>query len=330
MNSVVHIAIQTACKISKSRMTCTHMQKLNRKLLKMINKYYVKIDEWVKEIIVDPLSKEPLSSSEDGTFLISPYGRKYPIIEGIYDLRLLSNQTTYDQKRWKVAQLSYEKNHFCNLKQPVNQNYTAEFNGVRDVYKEIPIEGDCLDVGGHQGRLRAFLSPDQKYISCDTFLHVFDQINRQPNLTKVYPFLLEPVNFLSCDAEFLPFKSCSFQTVHMRSVIDHFLNPELALNESYRCLKDNGSLVVGLYVHGGKHGKVHFKAHVKEAIRSILPYLGIHKYTDHHVWHPTYKELIELISMCGFKVDKVHWQKGYNETVCYIKALKENGLRRRT
>jgi ubiquinone/menaquinone biosynthesis C-methylase UbiE len=290
---------------------------------------FIKIDEWVKDIIVDPLSKQPLTASDDGEYLLSPYGRKYPIVRGIYDLRLLNNETTYDQKIWKKGQLEVEK-YYISKSISDNTNYDVELDGVREVYEEIPVEGSCLDVGGSKGTLRAFLDTNQKYISCDPNLNVFDKISERSNLIKTYPFLLEPVNFLSCDAEFLPFKSCFFQTVHLRSVIDHVLNPELALNEAYRVLENNGSLIVGLYVLGGKHGKVYFKEHAKEAIHSVLIYLGIHKQADYHVWHPTYEELISLISDCGFEIAKVHWQKRHNDTVCYIKALKKNGLTRRS
>lgn len=290
---------------------------------------YIKIDDWVKEILVDPLSKQSLIISDDGKFLLSPYGREYPIVNGIYDLRLLNNETTHDQKTWKDGQREYENDSMSGSIAD-NENYDIELEGVRDVYEEIPIEGSCLDVGGHQGRLRAFLDPNQKYLSCDPYLNVFDGIAKRQRLIKTYPFLLEPVNFLSCDAEFLPLKSCVFETVHMRSVIDHFLNPELALNEAYRVLQDNGSLIVGLYIHGGKDGKVTLKQHTKETVRSILPYFGIHKYTDHHVWHPTYKELTNLISECGFEIDKVYWQKRHNNTVCHIRSLKKKGLTRRS
>jgi|SaaInl4_135m_RNA_FD_contig_31_2141997_length_2330_multi_5_in_0_out_0_2 SAM-dependent methyltransferase len=286
-----------------------------------------KIDSWVNEILVDPLSKNPLSVSGDGLSLVSTYGRKYPVVGGVYDLRLLNNQTTSDQKIWSQGQLHYEEwdDSYTVTDSP---NYNDELNGVRDVYEAIPIEGRCLDVGGHQGRLRAFLCPGQEYISCDPFLNVFQWISKSPNLIRTYPFLVEPVNFVSCQAEFLPFASCSFQTVHMRSVIDHFLNPELALNEAYRVLKEVGNLIVGLYVHGGKNGKVPLRDHLKEAVRLILPIFGIHKYADHHVWHPTYEELKSLISTCGFKIAKVHWQECHNGTVCYIKATKEPGLTR--
>jgi ubiquinone/menaquinone biosynthesis C-methylase UbiE len=142
--------------------------------------------------------------------------------------------------------------------------------------------------------------------------------------------MLEPVNFVCCDAEFLPFRSAFFQTVHMRSVIDHFLSPELALNEAYRVLRTDGALIVGLFVHGGKRGKPDIKSIAKELVRETLIAAGIKRFKDYHVWHPTYKELTDLISDCGFKIEKVHWQKGYNDTVCYVRARKCSGLTRRS
>ncbi len=288
----------------------------------------IKVDSWVREIIVDPLSKEPLTINEEKTFLFSPYGRKYPIIDELFDLRLLNNETTADQKVWKEGQREYERWSASLASSDQKQDYFAEIEGVREVYGDIHIEGSCLDVGGHQGRLRQFLSPGQDYITCDPFLHGFDDLDNQPNLLKAYPFLLEPVNFVCCDAEFLPFRSASFQTVHMRSVIDHFLSPELALNEAYRVLRADGTLIVGSFVHGGKRGRPDIKSLAKEFVRETLVAAGMRRFKDYHVWHPTYKELSDLISDCGFKTEKVHWQKAYNDTVCYVHARKRSGLTR--
>lgn len=289
----------------------------------------IKVDNLTREIIVDPLSKEPLIINEEKTFLISPYGRKYPIKDELFDLRLLNNTTTADQKIWKEGQLNFERWFLHLASHDKNQNYFKEIEGVKEVYDEIPIEGSCLDVGGHQGRLRQFITtPGQFYIVCDPFINGFDDLDKQPNLLKAYPFLVEPVNFICCDAEFLPFRSDIFQTVHMRSVIDHFLSPELALNEAYRVLKANGALIVGLFVHGGKRGKPDINNIVKELIRTVLVTIGIKRFKDYHVWHPTYKELTGLILDCGFEIEKVHWQKGWNNTVCYIRARKRYGLKR--
>jgi SAM-dependent methyltransferase len=296
-------------------------------LEKNLKNKLIKLDNWVESIIVDPLSKEPLAANEDN-YLTSSYGRKYPVINGIYDLRLLNNETTQDQKVWNEGQREYKRWSKNIASQDRKQDYFKEIEDVREVYEEIPIEGRCLDVGGHHGKLRHFLLSGQEYITCDPFLGGFDDIEKQPNLIDAYPFLIEPVNFICCDAEFLPFSSSSFHTVHMRSVIDHFLSPELALNEAYRVLEADGVLIVGLLVHGGKKGKPDIKSLSKEFIRAILVAAGLNRFKDYHVWHPSFKELTDLITVCGFKIEKVHWQKCWNDRVCYIRAKKLLGLTR--
>ena len=283
---------------------------------------YVKLDDWVKKIIVDPLGKESLIVSENKNFLKTSYGKKYPIKDGIYDLRLLKTEITSDQRAWTEGQKAYEEVS-KKLISDDNIDYESEIQLVAKVYQDIPIKGRCLDVGGNKGTLRKFLNDDQEYISCDPFINVFDNIGNRKNYLKAYSFLNEPVNFICCDAEYLAFKSSSFDTVHMRSVIDHFLNPESALLEAYRVLKTTGNLVVGLYVHGGKDGKESFIQKLKEIVKKILPHLGIHKYTDHHIWHPTFEELSKLIIACGFEISKVHWEEGH-DSVCYISATKRS------
>lgn len=241
----------------------------------------VKVDDWVWSLIVDPLSKEPLTGSEGQNYLLSPYGRKYQIVNGVLDLRLLNNRTTRDQKAWSNAQNLYESlsNKLKHLDQKID--YFAECKNMEEVYQEIPILGCCLDAGGHDGRLRRFLSGEQKYISCDPFLRVFNDIDKCENLIKAYPFILDPFNFICCYAEFLPFKSTCFQTVHMRSVVDHFLNPELALNEAYRVLDTDGQLIVGSYVYGGRTGKPGINRHIRKRFKSIISSLGIYQFNDH-------------------------------------------------
>ncbi len=284
-----------------------------------------KLDPWARELIVDPLSKEPLTEGAAGDCLMSAYGRQYPIVDGIFDLRVLNNETTRDQRLWKEGQRAYENAARAaqSLDPPVDP---VELDAMRRIYNDIPVEGDCLDVGGHQGRLRAFLAPDQRYISCDPFREVFHGVEHCPHLLKTYPFLLEPVNFVCCDAEFLPFRSCCFQTVHMRSVVDHFLNPELAFHEAYRVLRSGGSLIVGLFVEGGRTGQIGAMRRAKELAKAALPLVGVKRFEDHHIWHPTYDQLTRLVSDCGFEISSVRWQEGYAGGVCYIKGTKRLGV----
>lgn len=282
----------------------------------------VKLDAWLKDILVDPLNKEPLTVPAGQAPVKTSYGRLYPSDGEILDLRVLNNKTTPDQKLWRDGQIEYELLSAHVAEKDAAQNYEADNVPVEGVYKAIPVEGRCLDVGGHQGRLRRYLKPNQEYVSCDPFLNVFDKLDQQPKLLAAYPFLKDPVNFLCCDAEFLPFKSQSFDTVHMRSVIDHFLSPELALCEAYRVLRSGGALIVGLYVHGGKSGQTPAMENAKEMVKDALTAVGFDRFKDHHVWHPTFNELKTLISENGFEVETVHWQEGSNDSVCYIKGRK--------
>jgi SAM-dependent methyltransferase len=289
----------------------------------------VSVEPWVTALLVDPLGKGGLVKSADSRWLTTSYGRKYPIRDKIFDLRVLNHYTTPDQRRWKAGQSAYEEWANDAYLRDAKIDFQAERESMGEVYAEIPIEGRCLDVGGGQGRLRAFVRPGQTYISCDPILNPFIGLERQPNLVKAYPFLLEPVNFLACEAEFLPFRSGSFQTVHMRSVIDHFCSPELALNEAYRVLEPEGALIVGIYVSGGRVGRLDLKKRIKEALRRALVKVGLRRFEDHHVWHPTYAELRDLVEQCGFQIDRVHWQKGWGDTVCYLRGIKQPALCRK-
>jgi len=286
-----------------------------------------KLDSWLKKLLVDPLAKTELQHDASSEFLLSSYGRKYPIRRGIPDLRLLNNNVTHDQKIWSDGQKDYEA--LTSVGPSEGQEYAIERAGVKPVYDEIPIIGRCLDVGGGIGTLRSFLTSTQEYVTCDPFLKVFENLEQRHKLVEVYPFLLDPVNFVCCDAEFLPFAEKSFDTVHMRSVIDHFLSPELALNEAYRTLREDGVLVVGTFVRGGRSGHELLRQRFRNSVKTVLQFAGIERFRDHHTWHPTYDELVALLGQCGFDVEKVHWQDRHQHTVCYVQARKRVGLRTR-
>jgi len=287
-----------------------------------------KLDDWATSLLVDPLSKTPMAFSRDGAYIESDYGRRYPEVDGICDLRLLNNETTPDQKAWTQSQLHYELWDRAQGEQEAPSDYIAERAAMNEVYEAIPLVGSCLDVGGGVGRLRAFLPAKERYLCCDPWVTLFEGLSGRQGLLSAYPFVLEPMNFLCCEAEFLPLRSLCVATVHMRSVLDHFWNPELALSEAYRVLEKDGRLIVGLFVRGGRSGNISLVRRAKDSAKSVLGGLGFHAVGDHHIWHPTYRELLTLLQRCGFRIEKVHWQSGYQETVCYVLARKQPGLLR--
>ena len=80
-------------------------------------------------------------------------------------------------------------------------------------------------------------------------------------------------------------------------------------------------MIVGLYVEGGRTGKLTVRELLKEGARKALS-LVTDAYRDHHIWHPTYVELCELILGCGFHIETTYWQRAFVDRVCYIKAVK--------
>lgn len=280
---------------------------------------FVKVDKWLEELLVDPLDKGPLVLSNSS--LVSSYGRRYPMENNVYDLRLLTQHVGVVGQLWQEGQKAYERWTDSLAAQDGKRSYQEEKESVRDVYNALPIIGRCLDIGGHQGRLREFLDKTQEYVSIDPFRDVFDRLDEQTNLLHVYPSLKTPVNFLCAFAEHLPLKNGSFDTAHMRSCIDHFYNPEAALLEAYRVLRGEGQLIVGLYVEGGRTGVPTLKEKCKERVRGVLS-LVTSRYNDHHIWHPSYSQLCSLIEGVGFHIETTYWQPAFVDRVCYIRARK--------
>jgi ubiquinone/menaquinone biosynthesis C-methylase UbiE len=280
----------------------------------------VHLSSWVYSLLRDPLSKSALKIRE--TFLESDYGRRYPVVDGIYDLRLLTTRYGRATEDWGTAQDEYEKYSARERSSKRSSEYQAEQRGVQEVYELMPVVGRCLDVGGGDGRLRAFLEPDQEYMAIDPFLAMGSAKNRPRELKDVYPFIDEPFNFLCSLAEYLPLASESFNTVHMRSVLDHLSNTELAMREAHRVLRPGGRLIIGLYVKGGKSSTQKMDQRIKSVARGVLSAAGLTRYKDHHLWHPTYAELSDLIKACDFSIQLTHWQRSERDNVCYILATR--------
>ena len=43
---------------------------------------------------------------------------------------------------------------------------------------------------------------------------------------------------------------------------------------------------------------------------------------DHHIWHPDYEELLQLLQRTHFAVEKLHWQKPPHDFCIYLMARK--------
>ena len=279
-----------------------------------------RLEPWFNDVLRDPLSKDHLLI-ENGN-MVSSWGRRYPVDHGILDLRLYGSENGAGMREWSRGQLAYEYFAEHLVTTATVALYLKEIEGVRPVYEEIPIRGSCLDVGGFDGRVRHFMQPDAPYACVDPYIFAIANIARQPALTSAYPELKDPRNFVCGHAEHLPIAGGVFDTVHMRSVIDHFANPLLTIMEAARVLRTGGQLIIGVSVEGGPNGSPSIKERVREFLRPILVSMGFKRFRDHHTWHPTFPELQDLLGRAGLGLDKVHWQASAGGRVVYLRACK--------
>jgi ubiquinone/menaquinone biosynthesis C-methylase UbiE len=150
------------------------------------------------------------------------------------------------------------------------------------------MSGRIEDVGGGAGIPREFLVRDEfEFVSTDSWLaspfYYF-----QGNKKEAYSCLNNPLNFITATVEFLPFVNEIFDWVHTRSMLDHLQGVDLALLEARRVLKPNGHLLIGLCVEGGKSSVISLSHKIKDGINDTLQIVGIDRWKDHHIWHPTY------------------------------------------
>ena len=269
----------------------------------------IHIDKWAKSLLADPVTK--LSASQD----------QFSQNNGVLDARVfLKNTHGYDD--WSKGQISYESWEVNSAGyQGSLAKYKAEINYDRPVYDRFKISGDILDVGGGVGTLREFLEFNCRYICIDPFVNCVYEIPKAKK--EAYSCLANDFNFIAGMAEFLPFLAGSFDWVHMRSMLDHVQVPDLALIEASRVLKNEGNLLVGLYVEGGKTGKSSLLELAKEYLKHALTFVGIDKYKDMHTWHPTFVNLLKLIEDAGFSVNDVFWQPYWSDKVVYVHAKKQ-------
>jgi ubiquinone/menaquinone biosynthesis C-methylase UbiE len=226
-------------------------------------------------------------------------------VEYIYDFRISIPDYCIPEsrKRWINYQNAFEYDDFQFRNSDREDDFIDQINSVKEIYRdEYRLSGKVLDVGGHQGLLRQHLDDNVSlYVSIDPYGDMFRGLYSQTNLTKVYPCLLKEDNFLLAHAEYLPFKSQSFDWVHMRSVVDHFENPFMAFLEAFRCSKAGGKLLVGL---------------------AIIERLNYKVENDDHAFRFTYNQLIDIFNKTGWSVTKEHWQKHPWNFVIYANAQK--------
>lgn len=315
---------------------------------------YIRLDKEIINILCCPLCKGSLKASSQ-KFICEDCASEYPSYnikqdrseEKVFDFRI--HRPSYCLPRgatkWFDVQKDWEESYFeRDSKRDDLEEYLNEINCAKEIYiEEFNIKGRVLDVGGCEGKLRHFLQKDSVplYVSVDPLINVFQNFESRPNLLKAYPCLNKPCNFLSCHAENLPFIANTFDWVHMRSVLDHFQDPYLALKEAYRVLKPGGSLLIGSTVYGGKSSlKIEdrdvalrhlismvvckfraagVKSLIEAAIKKIFKRKG---WATSHTFDWKYEDLINLLHITEFVVSKEYWEKSPATMCVYLEAKK--------
>lgn len=307
---------------------------------------YSKLDLEAKDLLCCPQCKSKLSKAEDD-FVCLQCASLYPLQnikdEKIFDFRIRrpSYCMTKSFLDWDRVQSSWEKCYFERYsKQDDYQGYLKEINFLTPIYtKEFDIKGKVLDVGGGEGMLRHFLPEDKGdnlYINIDPTINVFSNFHARPNALKAFPSLKKQCNFLACHAENLPFQANAFDWAHIRSSLDHFQDPYLAIKEIYRVLKPGGSLLANVTVYGGKssaQAKENFISRsiykikidgfgefFKTALRKLFKTKG---WETIHTFEWSYENLIDLLKNNNFKIVKEHWQEPPFTMVLWVQAKKE-------
>jgi len=273
------------------------------------------MNEFLRKRLVCPISKSPLSLN-DG-LLSAPCGFKYS--ENNFRVGLEFS------KEWSEGQSEYESFEKRWLKMVNHPEKLSDLDSeTADVYDEIKMLGDVLDVGGAYGFVikQAGLDPN-RYVSLDPIDMNWDRLRGYEHINAHYS-ICQAAARIRGFAEFLPFADASFDFVHMRSCIDHFANPNLALMEAFRILRRGGHLVVGISLEGSyKKDQVGLKGLVKRMasnspiLRQVIELVR----HDHHMFHPTRDSLRELIERNGFKIEKEIWQQAYHNVV-YLQAVR--------
>jgi SAM-dependent methyltransferase len=275
-----------------------------------VQRLKISLDDWASSVLADPITKEPKRPQD------------FALTQGVLDARvLLKNSMGFSV--WDTGQTHFEdleiSKHYLKKSE---ESFAHEILRDAVIYETILLEEPILDVGGSCGLLREFLKQDSKYLVVDPFINALQKIS--PARINSYKCLEQPLNFIAGVAEFLPIQTASVRTVHMRSMLDHVQIVDLCLLEAKRVLMPGGKLIIGITIEGQPYGKMGIDLGLLHAIKKItktlLTLIGVERYRDHHVWHPTYSNLMKILAVAGFVVVQTFWQPAWKGRVLYVEA----------
>lgn len=219
---------------------------------------------WLREHLVCPADRTPLR--EDGNWLISQAGRRYPVVDGIPVLL----RGDVEQTAWWAQKSLDDACAIAEGSLPMPAVRPSEGDGVIDPWVQEIVAATCgIMYKPLIGRLRNYPIPELRLPPAqgDLFLELgcnwgrwliaaarkgYTPVGIDPSLEAVLSAkrvanqLGLDIGLAVADARFLPFGSASVDVVFSYSVLQHFskANASLALHEAGRVLRPGGKLLI--------------------------------------------------------------------------------------
>ena len=200
-------------------------------------------NDFVRKRMACPLNKKPVTMIGDN-FFRSSCGFTYENGDFRVGLEFSTDWQSDQQSFVNYMKKDLERNEAHPGAYDLIDRETA------DIYDAIHLSGDIADIGGGWGSVVKQANLDQnRYVSIDPAPSIWHEVSRYKRFHEHYD-ICEKLPYLLSHAEFLPLLDETFDVVHMRSCLDHFANPLLALKEAYRILRSDGRLVIGVSLEG--------------------------------------------------------------------------------
>lgn len=206
--------------------------------------------------------------------------------------------------RWAKAQGSFV--NWTKDKRVFIKEYIESGKIAYDAFfkKRGPLRGNVLDIGGGWGLFRQWWEPGEAGVfivhdpGVERFLYGPHKLHRY-YYKKAFSI---PMSFVEGFGEDLPYKDNVFDVCLIAAALDHCLEPQRVMNETYRCLVPGGRILVIQRCYDRYHPNI-FK-HLLKNLRS--PRLLLSKlynlwfYPTHHLHRFSLRDIILLLEQAGF------------------------------